>query len=99
MNHYFVITTPYRKDFILNPIEKENQIMEEHFFYLKQLLENGQLFLAGPTLKEDDPFGVYIFIADSEEEARELIENDPSVEKKIQTITMFRPMRISLLKT
>ncbi|MFW9998070.1 MAG: YciI family protein [Candidatus Odinarchaeota archaeon] len=96
IQHYFVITAPYRKDFITNPLEEENEIMNDHFQYLKGLLAQGKLFLAGPTLKLDDPFGVYIFETRDEAEARELIENDPSVKAGIQRITEFRPMRISL---
>ena len=97
-NHFFAITTPYRKDFIINPIEKENKIMSDHFLYLKGLLNQGKLYLAGPTLKEDDPFGVYIFIAENEEEALTFLENDPSVKAGIQHITTLRPIRISLQK-
>ncbi len=96
--HFFAITTPYKKDFIINPIKEENRIMSDHFLYLQGLLDQGKLYLAGPTLKEDDPFGVYIFIAGNEEEARELLEDDPSVKAGIQQITTFRPMRISLQK-
>ncbi|MHA1968567.1 MAG: YciI family protein [Candidatus Hodarchaeales archaeon] len=96
--HFFAITTPYRKDFIINPIDKENKIMNDHFLYLQGLLEDDKLFLAGPTLQEDDPFGVYIFIAKNEEEGRKILENDPSVKAGIQQITAFRPMRVSLHK-
>ncbi|MHA2297267.1 MAG: YciI family protein [Candidatus Hodarchaeales archaeon] len=96
--HFFVITMPYRKDFITNPIEEEQQKMKEHFQYLKDLLNQDKLFLAGPTLTIEDPFGVYIFETRNEEEARELIENDPSVKAGIQKITELRPMRISLHK-
>lgn len=98
VSHYFVITKPYRQDFMSNPKEEENMIMGEHFEYLKSLLNQGKLFLAGPTLKIDDPFGIYIFIAENEEEANQLINNDPSVKKGIQNIDLVREMRISLLK-
>ncbi|MFX0086383.1 MAG: YciI family protein [Candidatus Hodarchaeota archaeon] len=96
--YFFVITTPYRKDFITNSDERENEIMNDHFQYLQSLLNMNQLVLAGPTLQEDDPFGVYIFNAENEKTARNLIENDPSVKAGIQDITTFRPMRISLHK-
>ena len=97
-NYYFITTHPYRSDFILNPREDENRIMEEHFSYLQDLLNEGKLYLAGPTLKENDPFGIYILNTETEEEAKLLIESDPSVKAGIQRITILRPLRISLHK-
>ena len=99
LNHFFATITPYRKDFVTNPNEKENSIMSEHFLYLKSLIESGELFLAGPTLKLDDPFGVLIFECDSEKKARELLTNDPSIKAGIQTISDLRPIRLSLVKS
>jgi len=70
--------------------------MSEHFEYLQDLMNHGKLYLAGPTLQEDDPFGIYIFCTDTLEESRELLEKDPSVKAEIQNITTLRPLRISL---
>ncbi len=94
--HFFATTHPYRKDFVSKPIDSENTIMSEHFKYLQDLLNHGKLYLAGPTLQEDDPFGVYIFKAETLKDARKLLEEDPSVKAKIQTITTLRPLRVSL---
>ena len=69
-HHYYAIIRPTRKDFITNPTDEDNKIMSDHFLYLKELLEQGKLYLAGPTLIEDDPFGLYIFETETEEEAR-----------------------------
>ena len=98
LNHFFVIITPYRKDFVTNPKEEENKIMSDHFLYLKELMNKGKLFLAGPTLKLDYPFGVLIFEVDTEEEARILLENDPSCKAGIQKVSDLRPIRLSLVK-
>ncbi len=94
--HFFAITHPYRKDFITNPIDSENQIMSNHFEYLQDLMNHGKLYLAGPTLQENDPFGIYILCTETLEEAKKLLENDPSVKAKIQKITTLRPLRVSL---
>ena len=96
--HFYTIIKPYRKDFILNPMENENAIMENHFSYLKNLLDNNKLYLAGPTLIESDPFGVIIFETETEEEARELLMQDPSIKSGIQKVVDFRPVRLSLTK-
>jgi uncharacterized protein YciI len=72
--------------------------MSDHFKYLKTLLKKKKLFLAGPTLIPQDPFGVLIFETDSENEARVLLENDPSVKAGIQNIVDLRPIRLSLTR-
>lgn len=96
--HFYAIIKPYRQDFLTNPKEDENKIMSDHFFYLKSLLKQKKLILAGPTLIPDDPFGLIILEANTEEEAKNLLENDPSVKAKIQNIMDFRPIRLSLTK-
>lgn len=97
-NHNYVILKPYRQDFLTNPKENEDKIMEDHFYYLKSLLKQKKLFLAGPTLITEDPFGVIILEVNTEEEAKKLIENDPSVKAGIQKVVDFRPIRLSLTK-
>lgn len=96
--YFFTIIKPYRRDFIINPKEEEDLIMSDHFQYLKFLLEQKKLYLAGPTLIPEDPFGVIIIEAQTEEEARNLIKNDPSVKAGIQEIADFRPIRLSLTR-
>ncbi len=94
--YFYAIIKPYRQDFIINP--KEEQIMSDHFLYLKSLLEQQKLYLAGPTLIPEDPFGLIILEAETEEDARNLLENDPSVKAGIQKIADFRPIRLSLTR-
>lgn len=96
--HFYVVIKPYRQDFITNPKEEEDKIMSDHFFYLKSLLKKKKLFFAGPTLIPDDPFGVIILETETEEEARELLEDDPSIKAGIQKIADFRPIRLSLAR-
>ncbi len=96
--YFYVVIKPYRQDFIINPKEEEEQIMSDHFLYLKSLLEQQKLYLAGPTLIPEDPFGLIILEAETEEDARNLLENDPSVKAGIQQIADFRPIRLSLTR-
>ena len=95
-NYYYAVIKPYRKDFIINPKKEEEKIMSDHFVYLKSLLKQNKLFLAGPTLIPEDPFGIIIFVAESEKEAKSLLENDPSVKGRLQKIADLRPIRVSL---
>jgi len=94
--HFYAVIKPFRQDFITNPDEKEEEIMSDHFHYLKSLLEQRKLFLAGPTLIPENPFGLIILETETEEEAKILLENDPSVKAGIQKIADFRPIRLSL---
>lgn len=96
--HFYAIIKPYRQDFIINPKEEEDKIMSDHFIYLKSLLKQKKLFLAGPTLIPDDPFGVIILETETEEEAKNLLKNDPSVKAEIQRVVDFRPIKLSLTK-
>lgn len=97
-NHYYAIIKPYRQDFITNPNEGEDKIMSDHFQYLKSLLNQERLVLAGPTLILEDPFGLIILEAENEKDAKEILEKDPSVRAGIQKIVDFRPIRLSLIR-
>ncbi|MFX0029989.1 MAG: YciI family protein [Candidatus Hermodarchaeota archaeon] len=96
--NFYAIIKPYRQDFITNPKEEEEKIMSDHFEYLKSLLKQKKLFLAGPTLIPEEPFGLIILETETEEEAKELIKADPSVKAGIQKIADFRPIRLSLTR-
>jgi uncharacterized protein YciI len=96
--YFYAIIKPYRQDFIINPKEEEEKIMSHHFLYLKSLLKQRKLYLAGPTLISEDPFGLIILESETEEEARFLLNNDPSVKSGIQQIADFRPIRLSLTR-
>jgi len=97
-NHFYAIIRPYRQDFIINSDKEEEKIMLDHFNYLKSLLNQNKICLAGPTLIPEDPFGLVIFETEDAEEARQLLDNDPSVKAGIQKIVDFRPIRLSLIK-
>jgi uncharacterized protein YciI len=97
-NHYYAIIKPYRQDFITNPKENEDKIMQDHFYYLKFLMKQKKLFFAGPTLIPEDPFGVIVLEVETAEEAKILLENDPSIKAGIQRIDDLRPIRLSLTR-
>lgn len=67
----------------------DNTIVDEHFLYLKTLLAQGRLILAGKTAGNDEStFGLVIFEAVDDEEAKFIMENDPSVRKGIMRATL-----------
>jgi uncharacterized protein len=81
-----------------NWTEQDNQIVGRHFRRLQRLHKEGRVLMAGRTLNADpSQFGVVVFEAASEEEARELMEADDAVKEKIMTAQLF-PFRVALIK-
>ena len=78
--------------------ETEERTVSEHFDYLKGLMEKGILILAGRTQNTDySSFAICIFKAESEEEARTIVQNDPVVKNRVMRAELF-PYKIALLK-
>ena len=96
--HFFCIIKPYRQDFLTSPNPEESKMISDHFNYLKELLHQKKLYLAGPTLIPEDPTGIIILEVETEEEALKLIKEDPSIKSGIQKIAEFRPIRLSLTR-
>ncbi|HNZ83141.1 MAG TPA: YciI family protein [Sedimentibacter sp.] len=77
---------------------KEEAIVKRHFAKLQGLLEDGKLVLAGKTDGLDEKtFGIVIFEADSEEEAKLIMENDPAIAEGIMKAELF-PYRVALIQ-
>jgi uncharacterized protein YciI len=95
VSEWLCVIRPPRATFVEDMSPREAEIMERHFEYLKSLLKAGKLILAGPSL--DPPFGIIVLEAESEDEARRLIEADPSVAAGVQTPELH-PFRASLLR-
>lgn len=77
---------------------KEEAIVERHFAKLQGLLEEGKLVLAGKTDGLDEKtFGIVILEVDSEEEAKLIMKNDPTVVEGIMKAELF-PYRVALMK-
>ena len=96
--HYFAIIRPVREDFMINWTDKDEKIMGEHFEYLKRLLADGKLVVAGPVTNEQKPFGIIILKCHSLDEAKEIMKKDPSVKSGIQNLELVEPFRLSLYK-
>lgn len=76
--------------------DEDSRIVERHFVRLKKLTKEGTVILAGRTL-DADPKGIVILEAGSEEEARSLMEADPTVAEGIMTAELF-PYSVALLR-
>ena len=73
-------------------------IVKRHFTRLKEMTDSGVVILAGRTLNEEEnAFGIVVFEADDEEQARAFMEEDPTVKEGIMTAELF-PYRVALLR-
>ena len=70
--------------------EMESKTVSEHFEYLKGLTDEGVVMLAGRTQNKDySGFGIVIFKAESDEKAREIMDNDPAVKNRVFRAELF----------
>jgi len=79
-----------------NWTEQDNKVVELHFKYLQNLLANDSLVLAGKTDGLDEKtFGIVIFKAFTDEEAKDIMQNDPAVKGKVMEAELS-PYKIAL---
>ncbi len=75
---------------------EEARITDEHFGYLKELMNDGILILAGRTLNSDySSFGIAVFNARDDAHMRQITECDPGVAQKLFRAE-WHPYRIAL---
>jgi len=86
---------PPRENFAATLTPDEERVFGEHFGYLQELLQNGTLLLAGPTLGAANT-GLCIFVAPDEDTARRIMNNDPTIAQRVVTGEL-REYRVSLL--
>ncbi len=93
---YFV--RPPRENFVETMSEEEAAIMrDQHFPYLARLDAQGTMILAGPTFGPGMNDGVTVIEADTEDDARAIMESDPAITSGLMTGEL-RPMRVSFLR-
>ena len=76
--HFLLRLNPTRPGFAQDMLPEERITMQEHIHYWKNLMKQGIALVFGPV---HDPKGVYglgIIQAESEDQVRTLIANDPA---------------------
>jgi uncharacterized protein YciI len=93
---YFVgQARPKRENFIQSMTPEEQAIFAQHFAYCEKLHSEDKLLLSGAC--SDGAFGMVMYKAETEAEARSMFENDPLVQSGI-TDTEFHPFKIVRLQ-
>lgn len=81
-----------------NWTEEDEVVVGSHFNYLKELLKEGKLIIAGKTEENDEKtFGIVVIEVESFEEAKVIMENDPGVKEGIMTSEIY-PYHVALLR-
>jgi uncharacterized protein len=88
---------PVRHDMLTSGAnESESRIISDHFNYLKRLTEDGVVILAGRTQTTDySSFGIVLLKAETIEEARQVMLNDPAVKNNVFRAELY-PYKTSL---
>jgi uncharacterized protein YciI len=97
MNQFIYCIKPTRLDILTDgPTEEEAAIIGEHFTYLERLVAENVVLMAGRTLNTDErTFGIVVFVASSNQEAVEFMQNDPAVSRGLMAAELF-PYRVAL---
>jgi uncharacterized protein YciI len=78
------------------PSDAEQEVVAEHFAYLQNLAAKGLIILVGRTLTTDEnTMGLAVFRAESEDAARQIMKDDPAVQKGVMTATLY-PFKVVL---
>jgi uncharacterized protein YciI len=92
-SHYFLKLHPCRPTFALDMTDAERAIMGRHVAYWRAHMAQGKVIAFGPVLDPAGPYGIGIVAAESNDEIRTFIAQDPA-----STINRydFYPMRAVL---
>ena len=93
--HFLIVYNPPRPTFAEDASEAEAAVIGEHFDYLKRLLADGQLVMAGRT--EDASMGLAVFEADDRASAETVMASDPAVEAGVFSARLYE-YRLALLR-
>lgn len=91
MLQFIGLARPKKENFVQNLTDEEKAIFAQHFAYVERLHIEEKLVISGACL--DGAFGMIIYRAETEEEARAMFENDPLTKSGI-TNTEFHPFRV-----
>lgn len=76
---YFALKlNPSRPDFAQTMTAEEKDIMQQHIVYWKAYMDKGVMLIFGSVLDPNAVYGLGIVAVDTEDQVKELIDNDPA---------------------
>jgi uncharacterized protein YciI len=88
---------PPRTTFADDMTPEEGKLMQQHADYWKAQFATGVVLIIGPVLDPKGAWGMAVLETATEEEARTLAMNDPSVKAGLNKVELS-PMRLFLMK-
>jgi uncharacterized protein YciI len=90
---YFLKLIGPRPSFAFDMTADERALMMQHVTYARQAFADGKLLAFGPVLDPEDSFGIALLQADSEDEVKTFISDDPTVQAGMNRYT-YAPMQL-----
>lgn len=83
----------------INDSTKRKEMFRGHFDNINKLASEGKMVLAGPLGKNDNTFrGIFVFDVANEEEAKKLMEGDPTIVNGIFEVEYYKWYASAALK-
>ena len=96
--HYLYLIQAVRPAMVIESTEWEDQIVGEHFMYLKAQTEKGVFCVVGRTLNSDySTMGIGVLRANNDTEAWHIAEQDPAVINRVMRLDVL-PFSIAMVK-
>ena len=84
---------PPRPTFAQDMTADERAEMLEHVKYMREMFAAGRILIYGPVMAASGGYGMGVFEVENEEEARKLMEADPTIKSGLNKFE-FSPMRV-----
>jgi uncharacterized protein YciI len=91
--HFFVRLIPPRATFPGDMTAEERALMALHAAYTRGLFEAGQVLCYGPVMAGTGAFGAAVFEVETEAQARQILDGDPTVKSGLNTYELW-PMHL-----
>ena len=100
MHFIYILTLTERYQDQANWDDKANDILNRHWLYLVDLHSRGVMKCVGRTDYQPghkDLMGIAVFSAESEMQAKEIMDNDPCVKEGVMT-AVLHPFSLALIE-
>lgn len=96
LKQYLYTVQVTRLGMLHQPTEEEQRIAQEHTAYMQQLTDAGTGIFGGALhVRDSRHFGMFIFQAEDDAAARQILASDPAVQSRIMRGCLY-PYRIAL---
>lgn len=99
MKTWLIRTIPPRPTFHKDATVPEQDQMNAHYLYWKDLFDRGVCLFGGPVFDAKGVYGLLAIATESEAEARALAEADPSVTSRLNRVEVAEMNAVFLQKT